>query len=170
MLYFKCLLYNFTKRSVLITIIYSLALTPVHTLTELPRPINSSRNSLFNCRTWRSQHWIICVNVGVLRTNIHDILSEGCLVLLQEVLWPQGSNQTVSPLHNLTSPSFTCSGRGGGQRSRTVWTAWSSLRIFSRLSSSWTSSSICQLALHEVQGSKGCFGMPWLGCRSAAGA
>ncbi len=40
----------------------------------------------------------------------------------------------------------------------------------SRLSSSWTSSSICQLDLHEVQGSEVRFGMPWLGCRNAAGA
>ncbi len=99
--------------------------------------------------TLRRQRWIIYVNIGVLRTNIHDILSEGCLVLLQEGLRPQGSNQTVSPLHKLTSPGFKCSGRGGGKRSRTVF--------------------ICQLALHEVQGSEWRFGMPWLRCRYAAG-
>ncbi len=98
----------------------------------------------------RSQRWIIYVNIGVLRTNIHNILSEGCLVLLQEVLRPQGSNKTVSPLHKFTSPCFKCSVRGGGgQRSRTVLA--------------------CQLALHEVQGSEERFGMPRLGCRNAAG-
>ncbi len=54
-----------------------------------------------------------------------------------------------SPLHKLTSPSFKCSGRGGGQRSRIVLA--------------------CQLALHDVQDSEERFGMPWLGCRNAAG-
>ncbi len=86
--------------------------------------------------------WILCVNTGILRKNLHDILSERSQALQQEFPRPQGSSQTVSP--RITLPALTSSAVEEEEKEAELVSlvlesgAWSSKTSFSRLTSSRT--------------------------------